>query len=58
MGADGTRSCVDPEFHLHGFRNIYCADTSAFPNAPGMNPVLTILALSIKASQHILREMA
>jgi len=58
MGVDGAKSCVDPEFHLHGFRNIYCADTSAFPNAPGMNPVLTILALSIKASRQILDEMA
>lgn len=57
MGVDDRKSCVDPEFHLHGFRNIYCADTSAFPNAPGMNPVLTILALSIKASQQILKEV-
>jgi choline dehydrogenase-like flavoprotein len=56
MGVDGAKSCVDPEFRLHGFRNVYCADTSAFPNAPGMNPVLTILALSIKASQQILKD--
>jgi len=58
MGVDAKKSCVDPEFHLHGFPDIYCADTSAFPNAPGMNPVLTILALSIKASRQILEEVA
>ncbi len=58
MGVDGGRSCVDPEFHLHGFRDIYCADSSAFPGATGLNPVFTILALSIKASQQILKEMA
>ena len=58
IGVDGARSCVDPEFRLHGFRDIYCADTSAFPSAPGMNPVLTILALSIKASGQILKDMS
>jgi choline dehydrogenase-like flavoprotein len=58
MGVDGSKSCVDPEFRLHGFRNVYCADTSVFPSAPGMNPVLTILALSIKASGQILKEMS
>ncbi|MGD0949864.1 MAG: GMC family oxidoreductase [Candidatus Binatia bacterium] len=58
MGVDGGRSCVDPEFHLHGFRNVYSADSSVFPMSTGMNPVLTILALSIKASQQILKEMA
>ena len=58
MGVDAAKSCVDPEFRLHGFRDIYCADTSAFPNAPGMNPVLTILALSIKAGQQILEDLA
>jgi hypothetical protein len=30
---------VNPEFRLHGCKNIYCADSSVFPNAPGINPV-------------------
>jgi hypothetical protein len=58
MGVDGATSCIDPEFHLHGFRNIYCADASAFPAATGLNPALTILALSIKAGRQILKEVA
>ncbi|HSO18881.1 MAG TPA: GMC family oxidoreductase, partial [Desulfosarcina sp.] len=48
MGTDPARSVVDPEFRLHGSRNIFCADSSIFPNAPGINPSLTIMALSKK----------
>ena len=57
MGVDTGRSVVDPEFHLHGFKNIYVADSSIFPNAPGINPSLTIMALSKKAAEGILREV-
>jgi len=57
LGVDGETSCIDPEFRLHGFRNLYCADSSAFPASCGLNPALTILALSIKASQNILKEV-
>ncbi len=56
MGTDPLRSVVNPDFRLHGFKNIYCADSSIFPNAPGINPSLTIMALSKKAAAHILKE--
>lgn len=56
LSADPSRGCVDPEFHLNGYRNIYCADTSTFPTATGLNPVLSILALSIKAADQIVKE--
>jgi len=56
MGVDPQRSVVSPEFHVHGTRHIYTADSSVFPNAPGINPALTIMALSIRASEQILAE--
>jgi choline dehydrogenase-like flavoprotein len=56
MGTDPARSVVNPDFRLHGFKNIYCADSSIFPNAPGINPSLTIMALSKKAAAQLLRE--
>ena len=55
MGTDPTTSVVDPEFCLHGRENIFSADSSIFPNAPGINPSLTIMALSKKAAQSMLR---
>ena len=32
-------------------------NSSIFPDAPGMNPSLTIMALSLKASRNILKEV-
>jgi choline dehydrogenase-like flavoprotein len=55
MGADASRSVVNPEFRLHGQKNIFSADSSIFPNAPGINPALTIMALSKMAGEKILR---
>ena len=56
MGTDPERSVVGPDFRLHGHTNIYCADSSIFPNAPGINPSLTIMALSKKAAAQMIKE--
>lgn len=56
MGVDPKKSVVSPEFHVHGTRHIYSADSSIFPNAPGINPALTIMALSIRAAEQIIAE--
>jgi choline dehydrogenase-like flavoprotein len=53
MGVDPVRSVVSPEFRLHGSRNIYVADSSVFPNAPGINPAFTIMALALKGAAQI-----
>jgi len=57
MGTDPAASVVSPEFKLHGFRQIYAADSSVFPNAPGINPALTIMALSWRAGEQILKDV-
>ncbi len=57
IGQDAQRSAVDGRFSLHGFHNIYIADSSIFPAAPGINPALTIMALSHRASQEVLRDV-
>jgi len=55
MGTDPKNSVVNERFQLHGFPNIFVADSSIFPAAPGINPALTIMALSQKATQSILQ---
>lgn len=55
IGQDDKKSVTSPDFHLHGFKNIYLADSSVFPAAPGINPSLTIMALSIMASEKIMK---
>lgn len=54
IGTDGRQSVVSPDFQVHGFPNLYAADSSIFPTAPGINPSYTIMALSVKASQAML----
>lgn len=58
IGTDPARSVVSPEFRLHGSKRIYSADSSIFPNAPGINPSFTIMALSLQAADRILKDRA
>nr|BAL58173.1 glucose-methanol-choline oxidoreductase [uncultured Acetothermia bacterium] len=53
IGTDPKSSVVNERFQLHGFPNIFVADSSIFPAAPGINPALTIMALSHRASQSL-----
>ena len=55
IGSDRKNSVVNSHFQIHDHENIYLADSSVFPNAPGINPSLTIMALSKKAS-HVIQE--
>jgi choline dehydrogenase-like flavoprotein len=56
LGTDASRSVTGPDFRLHGFDNIYAADSSIFPDAPGINPSFTIMALASKAAEQILAD--
>ncbi|MBI3118916.1 MAG: GMC family oxidoreductase [Candidatus Hydrogenedentes bacterium] len=55
IGTDGTTSVVNPEFQVHNHAHLHTADSSVFPNAPGINPALTIMALSHKMAMGLLR---
>jgi choline dehydrogenase-like flavoprotein len=54
IGTDGAKSVVDPEFRIHDHPNLYIADGGVFPNAPGINPALTIMALTHRMTEGIL----
>jgi len=53
MGADPTRSCVDPEGQAHDVRGLVIADGSAIPSSLGVNPQMTIMALALRAAEHL-----
>jgi choline dehydrogenase-like flavoprotein len=53
LGKDPATSVVGPDFRLHGSKRVFASDSSVFPDAPGINPSLTIMALSIRASQEV-----
>lgn len=54
MGTDPRRSVVDVGFRVHGSRRVHVVDGSVFPNAPGINPSLTIMAMAHQAAEALL----
>lgn len=55
LGTDPKKSVVNPEFTVHGFKNIHIADTSTYPGAPGINPSLSAMAFSMKLSEMLIK---
>jgi choline dehydrogenase-like flavoprotein len=53
VGRDPKTSCVDPEHEAHDVRGLYVMDGSAVPSALGVNPQLTIMALALRAAEHL-----
>jgi choline dehydrogenase-like flavoprotein len=53
IGVDRNKSVVSPDFKMYENDKIFIADSSLFPDAPGINPSFTVMALSIKASELI-----
>jgi len=53
MGVNGDTSVVDPEFNIHGMKNVMVCDASLFPNAPGINPSLTIMAMAHRLAMQL-----
>lgn len=56
MGVNEHTSVVNEHFKVHGMDNLYVIDSALFPNAPGINPSLTIMALALRAARQILAE--
>jgi choline dehydrogenase-like flavoprotein len=53
MHADPRQGVVDPHCRVHGIGNLYVAGASVFPTGGCANPTLTLLALSLRLSDHL-----
>jgi choline dehydrogenase-like flavoprotein len=53
MGNDPKNSVVGNDHRVHGTDNLFVADPSVFPTAPGVDPSLTIMAFSCVAAGHV-----
>ena len=53
MGTDKLTSVVDKNCKIHNVNNFFIAGASVFPTSSYVNPTLTIVALSIRLSDHI-----
>lgn len=54
QGSDPRRAVVNPDYQVFGHPRLWAADSSVFPAAPGINPSLTVMVLSVDASRRML----
>jgi len=54
MGSDPGDSVADGRGELHDTKGVWIGDASAFPTAPGVNPMISIMALAHRTAANIL----
>ncbi len=54
MGSDPADSVADGRGQLHDVEGVWIGDASAFPTAPGVNPMVSIMSLAHRTAQNIL----
>jgi len=57
MGSDPKRSVLNSWNQAHDVKNVFCVDGGAFTSQADKNITWTILALSMRASEHIVDEL-
>lgn len=57
MGDDPKRSVLNKWNQSHDIKNLFVVDGSCFTSAGWQNPTMTILALSMRASEHLAEQM-
>jgi choline dehydrogenase-like flavoprotein len=56
MSADAKRGVCKPSGETHEVQNLFVADGSIFPNAVGVNPQITILAMATGIARDLARK--
>lgn len=57
MSRDPADGVTDPWGRLHDVNNVFVADGSVFPTSAAANPTLTIVALALRQSEEIKRQL-
>jgi len=53
MGGNASMAAFDPEGESYEVKNLFIADASALPSAPGVNPMISIMGLAHRNAQII-----
>ena len=57
MGTDPKTSVLNPWCQSHDIKNLFVVDGASFVSCGWQNPTMTILALSMRASEHLAAQM-
>lgn len=57
MGRDPASSVLDPHNRAWDVRNLFVTDGACFPTSGWQNPTLTIMALTVRACDHIVEQL-
>jgi choline dehydrogenase-like flavoprotein len=58
MHDDPAQGVVDANCKVHGLANLFVAGAAVYPTAGCANPTLTLVALSLRLSDHLKRSLA
>ena len=58
MSDDPKKGVVDANCQVHGIDNLFVAGSSCFSTAGASNPTLTVVALSLRVSDHVKARLA
>ncbi|MGI9667120.1 MAG: GMC oxidoreductase [Acidimicrobiia bacterium] len=58
MHKDATQGVVDADCKVHGIDNLFASGSSVFPTGGATSPTLTIVALGLRLSDHLLGRQA
>lgn len=58
MGADPAAAPLDARGRVNGVPGLYVADASALPSSPGVNPMLTIMAVARRVGRELAQTLA
>ena len=58
LGADPATSVADGHGQLHDTQGVWIGDGSALPTAPGVNPMITIMAMAERTAAELVRAAA
>jgi choline dehydrogenase-like flavoprotein len=56
MGSDPADSIADGRGELHDTKGVWIGDGSAFPTAPGVNPMISIMSLAHRTAANMVAD--
>jgi choline dehydrogenase-like flavoprotein len=57
MGSDPKQSVLNQFQQAHDVRNLYVMDAAGFPSGGCQNPTLTIMAMAVRSTDHLMEEL-